>query len=125
LTDGPSTVSTTRPGYDTDVRTVSIQGDVRLDIEVVPSASYTVSGVVFEVTPSGRAPLEGVYVTGSWDYPVTTDSNGTFRLCAASECRFYNGDSFGLSASKAGYQSHGRTVTVRGDTILEIQLVRQ
>lgn len=63
---------------------------MRLDIGVVPRVPHTVSGTVFEMTPSGRVPVEGVLVTGSWDYPVTTDSNGFFSLsvCGDSPCSF-------------------------------------
>ena len=127
LHEGLSTVSTTRDGYDSDTRNVTISGDVRLDIRIVARVSYTVSGVVSEMTPSGLVPLEGVYVTGSWDYPVTTDSKGFFSLsvCGDSACLFYNGDRFSLSASKDGYQPDRREMTINGDTRLDIQLLRR
>src|SRR5262249_52769812 len=98
LYEGSSSITTSRDGYDTDIRTATISGDVRLDIEVVPAVPHTVSGAVFEITPSGRVPVEGVLVTGAWDYPVTTDSNGLFSLsiCGDSPCLFYNGDRLNL-----------------------------
>ena len=88
---------------------------------------HTVSGAVFEMTPSGRVPVEGAYVTGAWDYPVMTDSNGFFSLsvCGDSPCLFYNGDRFNVYVSKDNYQPVTKDVTVNGDTRLEIQLVRR
>ncbi len=46
-------------------------------------------------------------------------------VCGDAACRFYNGDRFALSASKDGYQTAGREVTINGDTQLDIQLVRR
>jgi hypothetical protein len=93
----------------------------------IPSGLGTVSGVVFEVAPSGRVPVEGALVTGPWDYPVTTDSNGAFSLsvCGDSPCVFHNGDPFVAYISKSGYQTVTKEVTINGDTQLDIQLVRR
>jgi len=79
------------------------------------------------VTESGRLPVEGVYVTGAWDYPVNTDRNGFFSLadCGGSPCVFYNGNQVNLYSSKDGYQRDVRLVTVDGDTQVDIQLVRR
>ena len=87
----------------------------------------TISGVVFEMTQSGRVPVEGVYVTGAWDYPVNTDRNGFFSLaeCGDSPCVFYNRNTVTLYSSKDGYQRDVRQVTVDGDTQVDIQLVRR
>jgi len=86
-----------------------------------------ISGVVSEMTPSGRLPIEGVYVTGAWDYPVNTDDKGSFTLsdCGDSPCRFQNGERVTLYLSKDGYQQNTTEVTVNGDTRLDIQLVRR
>ena len=93
----------------------------------IPPGLGTVSGVVFEEAPSGRVPVEGALVTGPWDYPVTTDSNGAFSLaaCGDSPCVFHNGDPFVAYVSKSGYQMATKSVTINGDTRLDIQLVRQ
>ena len=127
LYEGSSTITTSRDGYDPDTRKVAISGDVRLDIGVVPRVAHTVSGSVFEMTSSGRVPVEGVYVTGSWDYPVTTDGNGSFSLsvCGASPCSFYNGDRLNVFVSKDGYQPDRKDVTIDGDVRLDFQLVRR
>jgi hypothetical protein len=87
----------------------------------------SISGVVFEMTSSGRVPVEGVYVTGPWDYPVTTDGNGSFSLsrCGDSPCIFRNGDLFTAYLSKDGYRPATVLATVNGDTQLDIQLMRR
>jgi hypothetical protein len=87
----------------------------------------TISGVVFEMTSSGRVPVEGVYVTGPWDYPVTTDGNGSFSLsrCGDSPCVFRNGDLFTAYLSKDGYRPATAWATINGDTQLDIQLMRR
>jgi hypothetical protein len=128
LYDGNSSITTSKDGYDTDTRNVTIAGGgARLDIRVVRRVAHTMSGVIFEITPAGRVPVDGVYVTGGWDYPVTTDSNGFFSIsvCGDSACLFYNGDRFNVYVSKDGYQPDTRDVTINGDTRLEIQLVRR
>jgi hypothetical protein len=127
LHGGIGFITTTRNGYEVDTRKVTISGDVRLDIGVVPRVPHTVSGVVFEMTSSGQVPIEGAYVTGPWDYPVNTDSNGIFSLsvCGDSPCLFYEGDKFNAYISKDGYQPVIKEVTVNGDTRLDIQLVRR
>src|SRR5205823_3758315 len=43
----------------TYTKAITISGDTRLDIEL---PTYTLSGVVFERTPTGTAPIEGVEV---------------------------------------------------------------
>lgn len=120
LYEGSSTVSTTKDGYDMDTRKVVISGDVRLDIRVVLQVKYTISGVVFEVTPSGRVPIEGALVLIMNDQHLTTDHNGFFSLAG-----IYNNDAHTASVFKDGYQSLHKTVRVYGDTRVEFQLVRR
>jgi hypothetical protein len=119
LYEGSSTVSTTKDGYDTDTRTVVISGDVRLDIRVVPRVGHTLSGFVFEVTPAGRVPVEGVLAVLLQDQYLTTDSNGFFSLDDV-----YNGDHT-ASLSKDGFQPLHQTIRVSGNTRIEFQLVRR
>src|SRR5205814_9470986 len=52
-------VSASRWDVVTYTKTLTISGDTRLDIEL---PTYTLSGVVFERTPTGTAPIEGVEV---------------------------------------------------------------
>ena len=109
-------------------------GDVVLNVEIVTRGPYILSGVVFEMTPSGRAPLAGVEVycdsCGSPDGHtfVYTDANGFYSLAWA-----YNGR-HPLFVTKTGYQIDnpalldgiGRiTATVRGDTRFDIQLAKR
>jgi len=85
LYDGLSSVSTSKDGYDLDTRRVTVSGDTRLDIRVVPRVPYTLSGVVYEETPMGRAPVEGVDIycdaCGSefGHTRVFTDTNGVYK----------------------------------------------
>ena len=120
LYEGSSAVSTSRDGYDTDTRKVTINGDVRLDIGIVPRVPHTLSGVVFELTPSGRVPVDGVRVHWS-DHHVDdfTDATGVFSFSDV-----FNGVTT-LYVSKDGYQEGARQVPINGDTRFEIQLVRR
>ena len=101
-----------------------------------PPVTYSLSGVVFEITEAGRIPIEGVELycdsCGSPDGHtfVTTGADGTYRLDWTA-----NGV-HPLSVRKAGYEifdpagtlrdAFGRiNVTVRGDTVFDVQLVRR
>jgi hypothetical protein len=43
-------------------------------------ADVTLSGMVFEMTPTGRVPIEGARVFLSDDQDIATDSNGLFSF---------------------------------------------
>jgi len=86
----------------------------------------TVSGVVFEVTETGRQPVEGASVgwEGDMDLVVAhtlTDTSGRYLLCGLPETRL---DS--LFAWKTGYSRDGlyRRVAAGSDTVLDIELKR-
>jgi hypothetical protein len=100
----------------------------------VSTATYTLSGVVFEFNATGLAPIEGVEVycdsCGSPDGHtfVYTDANGFYRLEWAA-----NGV-HPLFVTKDGYRhpngapldDYGRIrATVNGDTRFDIELVRR
>ena len=107
-------------GYDTDTRKVTISGDVRLDIGVEPRVGHILSGVVFEMTPSGRVLLDNVRVHWSdhhTDYYTASDGFFTFS-------EVFNGVTT-LVASKDGYQEVVLQSAVKGDTRFDIQLVRR
>jgi hypothetical protein len=55
-------VSVSKWGYVTATTPVQINGDTQLDIQVTRAVSYTLSGLVFEVTASGPVAVEGVQV---------------------------------------------------------------
>jgi hypothetical protein len=90
--------------------------------------TYTLSGVISEVTPSGRVPVEGVLVEEvscdprctNFGQTATTDPKGFYRLSEfpASQARF-------LWLSKKGYRADELSVTITTDTRLDIELVRQ
>ena len=126
-------VTVTKAGYVSDTRPITINSDTRLDIEVtlVPVVTYTLTGVVSEMTETGLVPIEGVqlYCDGCGsEFGHTfmyTDSNGFYSFSW-----LYPGYQT-LLVSKEGYrtppgQTDGIfTMTVTGDTRLDIQLVRR
>ena len=102
---------------------------------------YSVSGVVFEITPSGRVPIDGVRVfeqpcdtiyhrcDGDLAQWATTDTNGFYRLSLS------GGQTHFFWVSKDGYRHDEqvaptcdgcfRSLTIGADTRLDIELVRQ
>lgn len=102
-------------------RDVTIDGDTRLDVNVAYRSTFTLSGLVSEVTPNGLAPVADVRVYDSYFHAeVTTDTNGVYRF----EGPFGGlSDSFGFT--KEGYQTATRDVTINGNTRIDVQLVRR
>ena len=94
----------------------------------VPAPSgqtYTLSGVISEVTPSGQVPVEGVLVEVICDctsavQAATTDATGVYRLS-----EFLGRQARYLWLSKKGYRADEISVTITTDTRLDIELVRQ
>ena len=79
------------------------------------------SGVVSEVTPNGRAPVEGVVVSDSYYHAAaTTDTNGFYIFGGP-----LGGVTDTLGFAKEGYQTVSRGVTINGDTRLNAQLARR
>jgi hypothetical protein len=92
--------------------------------ERFPPGTYTLSGVITEVTATGLVPLENAEVSrlneeqGGWDYD-TTDKNGFYQLQGLSD------GSRETSFSKEGYQTiRQANVPIHGDTRIDVQLVR-
>jgi hypothetical protein len=124
---GPLAITLSKSGYFT--RTSMLPAGisyVEMPINPIP-ATFTLSGVVFEITDTGRTPVEGVFIEG-YDFPGTrTDRNGFYSLSS------YEGLN-NLFVSKEGYQTDppelpscegcNVTVTLTGDTRLDIRLVR-
>ena len=78
--------------------------------------------MIAEVTAAGLVPLQGVllYRAMTTGYQsAVTDAKGFYRILG-----MYNGTS-SVYASKDGYQSETRRVTIAGDTRFDLQLVRQ
>jgi hypothetical protein len=110
--------------YKQERRSLSLSADTRLDLQLVRLDPYHLSGVVSELTPTGLMPIEGALVTGSFDYPTTTDANGFFKIPAV----LYGGDDSYMNhlyIIKEGYRTYERDMPFTSDTQLEIQLVRR
>ena len=110
-------------------------------VPAAPQLAYSVSGVVFEITPSGRMPIEGVRVfeepcdaeyrrcDGDLAQFATTDTSGFYRFSLS------GGRIHFFWVSKDGYRHDEhveatcdgcfRSVTIDADTRLDIELVRQ
>jgi len=134
-------------GYAGFARLVLVKDETRFDIELVRPGTYTLSGVITEMTPNGPAPVEGaqVYVAAcdaagpycasdtpyyAWQYAVT-GPNGAYSFSG-----LWAGQATTFSVSKAGYVVDGprptvwcegcdRIVTASVDTQLDLQLIRQ
>ena len=88
---------------------------------VFPPGSPTLSGVVFEVTPTGQLPVEGaaVFIGISSGYrSATTDRTGSYRIPGL--CDFHGP----VHVSRDGYQTLDTAVSISGDTEFDISLVR-
>jgi hypothetical protein len=82
--------------------------------------TYILSGVVFELTPTGVMPIEGVQVEEYDRHQfATTDQDGFYRISGVSAGRI------GVGFEKEGYQSSRSTVTVNSDTRFDIQAIRR
>jgi hypothetical protein len=108
LATGPVTVRATNPGFFDEVVTTSLCGDLQLDIRLTPT-NARLEGTVFDTT-SGSAPLEGAIVeivSGSGaGQKAVTDAAGHYALTG-----LYG--TLVVRASKSGYTSEERTVTIR------------
>jgi hypothetical protein len=144
-----NTVTTWKPAYVNDSRTVTVSGDTRLDIEIVRRVTFTLSGVVSEMTDVGLTPIEGVRID-DWScdpvfpgnrqrvpsdgcsyglsHSTTTDKQGRYSVPAV-----YATQNF-ICATKEGYQGssnpsecegQAESLTVDGDTRFDIRLVRR
>ena len=106
-------------------------------------ANVTLSGVVFEMTPEGRVPIDNVAVFLPDDQYVVTDANGFFSFWPVwvCPCRFPDwlaADHTIINATKDGYTDPPgqpelpsyrglgwRVVAVHGDTRFDVELVRR
>jgi len=85
-----------------------------------PVTTYTLSGRVSELTPAGPIPVEGVRIEETTMHLFAmTDRGGFYDLAGlhASKSTF--------SASKKGYVIGLNTLTIKGNTRLDIQLTKQ
>jgi hypothetical protein len=96
--------------------------------------NITLSGVVSEVTTTGRAPIEGARVFVSDDQDESTDAEGLFRFTPVSVCVpgpiviWVGKDGYADEPGQPVVPGRGagwRLVPINGDTRLEITLVRR
>ena len=82
-TPAPAASGSFKEGYETSTRDVDISSSARLDIRIVAVISNVLSGVVFEVTASGRVPVEAVHLycdsCGSFNGHTFTDTDALGR----------------------------------------------
>ena len=85
--------------------------------------SFALSGVVTEVTPAGIVPVEGVAVfcgVGNDTRAARTDRDGFYTLLG-----MFDGTGRVVTIKEGYGQTEHKNVLIKGDTSLDIQLVRQ
>ena len=96
-----------------------------LSNSTAPSASrptFTVSGVVSTLTPTGLVPIAGVRVDFAGgaglvtELVTTTDTNGFYTM------KGVDATTTRVSASKAGYENSSQNVTIGEDTRVDLRL---
>ena len=99
-----------------------------------PAVTGMLSGVVFEVTPAGNAPVEGVNILcdtcGALGHSErVTDVNGAYSFSEVANGRtplWLSKPGYNLSQPDyTGQGGGGINATVNGDTRFDIELVRQ
>ena len=99
--------------------TVRIQGDTRIDLEIVALPVYALSGIVYEDTEDGPIPVPGVFVNNAEIHSsARTDEAGAYRVLALRGVAQ-------ISFSKSGYVDHARVVVMEGDVRLDVKLVHR
>ena len=87
---------------------------------VGPPGSYTLSGFITAVTPSGVTPLEGVRVardySSGWQ-GTTTDNSGFYEIHG-----LYEG-THAVLAWQEGYRTETRSLSISGDRRVDFQLL--
>jgi hypothetical protein len=144
-----NSVTVSKAGYGTETRSLMITGDTRADFQLVRTAVDSLSGVVSEITSTGRVPLGGVRVdvssmpcdergTGCLGFgfdiaifqSVMTDKNGFYSVSG-----LYPGKNNSIWAAKAGFEDPypprpeapegGQALSIDGNTSFDILLVRR
>jgi hypothetical protein len=134
---GPLSISVSKSGYFTENFPTFPAGANNMQLRIVPiPATYTLSGVVSELTAAGQTPVEGVLIDGNRCRPGScelqhsmTDSKGLYSISV------YVGQN-SIWVTKEGYDVEGRPampscencnaiVTLNVDTRFDIQLIRR
>ena len=129
-------LSITKEEFVPATTSVLLNSNTQLDIQLDRKPTFTLSGVVFEATPEGNVPIEGVEVyCDSCGSPVghtfaNTDADGFYSFAWAANGvhpLFVTKDGYTLFDPTGRLQDRlGRiSATVNGDTRFNIQLVRR
>jgi hypothetical protein len=133
---GPSaSVTASKLGYATMIRTLNLVADTRYDFQVTRIVSYILSGTVFEMTEQGRRPIAGVSVyCDSCGDPLGHTFAETRADGAYSFSWTFNGPT-ALIVHKDGFRLAGNVpdgpvegwivATVNGDTRFDIEIARR
>lgn len=129
-----SRVFVTSGGQQPCLASVSVDNDRTIDVQLVPAGSSTkppsaaspmITGFVYETTPQGRNPLQGVYVSVDavpylevYVASTQTDDGGRFFVCRVDT-------PVGLVVSGIGYQDWSQLIPGTSDMVLEIELKRR
>ena len=140
---------TWKPSYEADTRNVAISTDTRLDIQLTRRATvHPLRRVVYEITPAGPSPVEGVHIDAFSCEPIFTACDRGLSLDTATDREgfysipgVYAGQNF-ICAAKEGYRAEltapsnvplpmpipvtaGQPLTVTGHARFDIRLVRR
>lgn len=138
-TSASTTISASKSNYTPRSVTRTINGDTRVDLQLDRRPGFTLSGVISEMMPTGLTGISGVeivffsYVANDnyGEGAVDTDEQGRYRLTGV----WAGPDVYtGIWLRKDGYRIDPqlspscdgcfRTLTITGDTVLDIQLER-
>lgn len=132
---GPTaSVTVVKEGYTSGQKIFDISGDTRLDFEVSRLEFQVLSGVVFEMTPTGRVPVAGVSLYcdacgGPLGHTfVETDANGAYSFSWTGNGAtplLVRKEGYRLAPTEAGDSRDGWIIVqVDGNTRFDIELVR-
>jgi hypothetical protein len=126
---GAYALTVIKEGIVPTVRSVTVDRDTQLDIVVTEVPTYTLSGVVSEMTPNGEVPLSGVDVYWSEYKGTMTDENGEYRIdgmFAGTQPMWIKKEGYMFAIDIPHRMGEPwRDVSVIGDTRFDVQLVRR
>ena len=83
-----------------------------------PTATFLVSGGVFETTSAGPRPVDGARIAVDFQVRATSDGNGFYSISEVPAGRH------SVAVTKDGYVSTTQDVTLGGDIRLDVRMVR-
>ena len=133
---GSGSIRISKDGYVSSMSSLDISADATLDVRVMPIQTYILSGVVFEMTASGRRAVEGVELyCDSCGSPVghtftTSDARGRYQFAWSMDgghILLVWKEGYVLAHPAGSYSSSMEYVsaTVGGDTQFDIEVVRR